>query len=219
MIRIYPSLIGGDILALRDQIRLLDSHCAGYHLDLMDGHFVPNITWGPAYINAIAKATTKQLWVHMMVTDPAFWFDRLELPLESMVDFHIETAIDHYVLMRMIQHAGMQAGIAISPGTSLQLLDPLLSLVDYVLIMSVQPGFSGQQFIAESIERIQELAAIKSTKHYDFSIAVDGGITMFNINQTIEAGAAYIAIASGLFANHKPVETLQHIMKNIKKSM
>lgn len=209
MIQIFPSLISGDILGLRDQIKQLDPFCAGYHLDIMDGHFVPNITWGPIFINAIAQVTTNQLWIHMMVTDPALWLERLQLPAKSMIDFHIETDADHQKLIASIKQKKMKAGIAISPKTPLSDLNLVLSSVDYILVMSVNPGFSGQQFIPDTLERMQQLMHLKKENGYGYTLAADGGVNATNIRQLIDAGATQIAMASGIFAAEDPVEELQ----------
>jgi ribulose-phosphate 3-epimerase len=217
MIQIFPSLIGGNLLALADQIRTLDPHCAGYHLDMMDGHFVPNITWGPAFINAIAQKTSKQIWLHMMVTDPGQWLPRFSLAHSSMVDFHIETKVDHQAIIKAIRDKGWSPGIVLNPETDLNLLLPLLDTVEYVVVMSVHPGFSGQKFIPESIKTIHKLAEIRTRSGYSFKIGVDGGINAENINAVVDAGADYVAVASALFDQPDPVVALQELQNHVKK--
>jgi ribulose-phosphate 3-epimerase len=212
MIQIFPSLIGGDILALRDQIAVLDPYCAGYHLDLMDGHFVPNITWGPAFINAIAQTTTKRIWVHIMATDPLHWAEHLKLPEQSMVDFHIEVSRNPIDLLQTIKKYGWRAGVAISPYTTLTALTPyLLECADYITVMSVDPGFSGQAFMPASIQRVRELVALRAQKKYQYAIAIDGGINTSNIVEVTDAGVQYIAMASALFAEGDPVKILKKL--------
>lgn len=217
MIQIFPSLIGGNLLALGDQITLLDPHCAGYHLDMMDGHFVPNITWGPAFINAIAQKTSKQLWIHMMVTDPDHWLSRFTIPPHSMVDFHVETNVDHQLIIKTISNKGWNPGIVLNPETKLGLLLPLLEQVDYIVVMSVHPGFSGQQCIPESVQKIRKLAEIRAQHGYSFKIGVDGGINAKVINAVVDAGADYIAVASAIFDQPNPAIALQELRNCVKK--
>jgi ribulose-phosphate 3-epimerase len=217
MIQIFPSLIGGNLLALADQIKTLDPHCAGYHLDMMDGHFVPNITWGPAFINAIAEKTSKQIWVHMMVTDPGHWLPRFNLPPHSMVDFHSETDVDHQAVIKVIRDKGWNPGIVLNPETTIDLLLPLLDKVDYVVVMSVHPGFSGQQFIAESLKTIHELAEIRARFGYSFKIGIDGGINAENISGVVNTGADYVAVASAIFDQPDPVVALQELQDCVNK--
>jgi ribulose-phosphate 3-epimerase len=218
VVYIFPSLIGGDLLALRDQISRLDRYCSGYHLDLMDGHFVPNITLGPSMINAIAAVTRKKVWVHMMVTDPGYWLAQFHLPKGSMVDFHWEVPMDHAALIKKIRDKGWSPGIALSPETPIADLLPLLKSVDHVLVMSVKPGFSGQLFIPESIKKIQNCALLRSSGGYTFKIAIDGGITKQVIHDIVSAGADYIAVASAIFAHKNPEEALKELMDLAQKN-
>lgn len=211
MIKLYPSLISGDILNLQEQITLLDPHCDGYHLDLMDGHFVPNITWGPAFINAIATATTKTCWVHLMATNPEQWINHFTLPAGSMVDFHIETSIDHKALLTSIKAKGWRSGIAVSPQTDIEAVFHLIDNIDYILIMSVEPGFSGQAFIPEVIEKINALATYREKYGLRFEIAIDGGINKQNIGEVVKAGVDHIAAAAAIFAENDPVVALQNL--------
>lgn len=209
MVKLYPSLISADLLDLRSQITLLDPYCDGYHLDVMDGHFVPNITWGPAFINTIAATTTKQCWVHLMTTNPQMWIDRFVLSPGSMVDFHIETDVDHQAILDHIRFKGWRCGITLSPNTSITTILPLLRHVDYVLVMSVQPGFSGQTFIPSSLETITALADYRAQQALKFDIAIDGGINELTIQQAVKAGATHIAAAAAIFSQHNPVTALE----------
>ncbi len=147
MARIFPSLISGNLLNLQSDITLLDPLCDGYHLDVMDCHFVPNLTWGPQFINAIASVTKQTLWVHLMTTNPACVIEQLDIPQKSMVEIHIELEYKIEAILTIIKKRGWLPGLAISPETPLEKLYPFLPLCHYVTIMSVTPGFSGQQFI------------------------------------------------------------------------
>jgi len=211
MATLFPSLISADLLNLQHQLAVLDPYCDGYHLDLMDGHFVPNITWGPDFINAIAQATQKQLWVHLMATNPRQWIDRFTLPAKSMVDFHVEVDIDHQALLEHIRHKQWHAGITLKPNTPLEALTPLIPYVDYVLIMSVEPGFSGQSYNPASADKIKKLYAYRQEHNLTFKIAVDGGINAQNIQHVVQAGADYVALATAIFGAQDPVAAMQQL--------
>jgi ribulose-phosphate 3-epimerase len=219
MMQIFPSLISSDILALRDQITLLDHHCVGYHLDVMDGHFVPNISWGPSFINAISQVTTKQLWIHLMVTNPWCVLLQFSIPPGSIVDFHAELPLDHMQLIATLKKQQLCPGVALCPNTPLEVLMPLLETIEQVTVMSVEPGFSGQQFIPTSIKKIAKLAQIRKDHNFKYKIAVDGGINCSNIIDVAQAGAQYVAIANGIFSDSNPVTALQELNTLLQRGM
>ena len=146
MVRIYPSLMAADPLHLENEIELLEPYCAGFHLDVMDNHFVPNITWGANTVNAIAKRG-KPVWVHLMVEKPDLFYDTLFLPVDSTVSFHIESDVDVFEFVKIIREKKQQVSIAISPKTPISRILPFLVNLDQDLLMSVEPGFSGQHLL------------------------------------------------------------------------
>ena len=213
---IYPSLISSDVLNLEKTIHIMDPHCVGYHLDVMDGHFVPNITWGPAFINAIRAKTKRLLHVHLMVTTPLDWLAALKLEPTDFVIIHLESFSSLQACKEALIHIRSyeyQVGLAINPSTKIQDLAPLVDLVDTVLLMSVKPGFSGQQFIPESIFRLQELIKMRAQKIATFTIGVDGGINEFTLPLLAPYAIDYIAIASALFS----APDLLHALKNLSE--
>jgi ribulose-phosphate 3-epimerase len=206
---VYPSLMGADQLNLKEVISTLEPYCTGFHLDIMDGHLVPNIVGGPTWVNTISAITKKKIWVHLMVTDPAYWIPLLKLPPASMIDFQYETPIDHQSIVHIIHKNSHKAGISIGPETPIDTVIPLFSLCDYVSIMGVKPGFSGQTFIPNTITKIKKIQEYRKKQALSFFIACDGGITASITPQLHQAGVTHIAIASTLFTAPDQISLLQ----------
>jgi len=211
MAYIFPSLIAGDLLNLQKEIEALDPYVDGYHLDIMDNHFVPNLTWGPMFINAIAKSTYRTLWVHLMVDNPMGWANLLFLPPGSIYTFHIEAEKEIPKLIKQIKEKKWLVSIAINPQTSVEEMFPLLNILDQVLIMSVEPGFSGQDFLPKMVEKVERLAAYRDTSGSSFHIGIDGGVDKANINMLTQKGVNDFAIANGIFKASNPVIRLQEL--------
>lgn len=212
--KIYPSLISADLLNLASVLNMLDPHCDGYHLDVMDNHFVPNLTWGPDFINRIRQTTSKQLDIHLMVDNPHTWLSRLKLNANDMITFHIEAlqkseAIEH--LVSSIHTEKLHAGIALNPATPVEKVYPHLMDLDHVLLMSVNPGFSGQTFIPDVISKIKPLVTQRSISQKHFSIGMDGGIGSTNIATLAEHGVDYACAASAIFAASNPIQALSNL--------
>lgn len=213
MIRIYPSLISANLLRMEDEIKKLEPYCDGFHLDIMDNHFVPNLTFGADMVNAISNVTNKQLWVHLMVDDPENWCDTLQLPSQTIFSFHFESTKDIGGIIKRIKENNWQPSIAIKPKTAVSELFPMLHMIDQVLIMSVEPGFSGQRFLPASVDTLKALVAHRNEKKLPFVIGMDGGISAENIQLLAQEGAQDFAIASALFDQSDPVAALQQLKK------
>lgn len=212
MANLYPSLISADLLNLQRDISLLEPYCAGFHCDVMDFNFVPNLTLGPAVVNAIATATTKKIWVHLMIKDPDKMIERLMLPPESIVSFHIETEINIPDTIKHIQEKNWVPSLAINPKTPIaESYKFLEQRLPHILLMSVSPGFSGQKFIPETIAKINELVAYKNREKLEFNIGMDGGINASNIALLANHGVDDLAIASGIFGASDPVAQIQEL--------
>lgn len=210
---IYPSLISSNVLNLQSTINQLDSYCDGYHLDIMDDHFVPNLTWGPAFINAISESTHLPLQVHLMVDNPAAWVDRLKLCINDCFVFHAE-AVEHndaLLLINRVKLKKVKVGIALNPTTSIRMIEHLLPQLDHVLVMSVEPGFSGQKFIPSILNKVDELFHIRSTRNFSFKIGVDGGVTHDNIALLAQHHVDVVGVASAIFFKPNPLEALQDL--------
>lgn len=199
MARLFPSLMAADLLNLASIITALDPYCDGFHIDIMDDHFVPNITFGADMTNAIAKQAQKPCWVHLMINKPADFIEKLTLKQSSIITFHQEGCSNPEAIITLIRGRQCKAGIALKPATPVSAIAHILSLIDQVLIMSVEPGFSGQGYMASVETKIKELVNLKKNKNLSFSIAIDGGINTHNILMLKERGVDDFAIASALF--------------------
>ncbi|HEX4069094.1 MAG TPA: ribulose-phosphate 3-epimerase [Candidatus Babeliales bacterium] len=195
---IYPSLMAADPKNLHDEIDLLEPYCAGFHLDVMDNKFVPNSALSIETVNDVAQRG-KPVWVHLMVENPDEFYTKLLLPDDSIVSFHIESEIDVARFVKIIREKKQRPSIAIRPKTPLDKIFQFCDIVDQVLVMSVEPGFSGQHFLPNSISRLEELVAYRKKSDVFFSIGIDGGINKDNIKMVAEKGVDDCAIASGIF--------------------
>lgn len=174
---ISPSILACDFLNLEDEIkRLNDTNAQWLHLDVMDGHFVPNLTFGYDLISRIHSLTTKVLDTHLMISNPLNYIEKYADAGSDYITFHIEIEEDINQVIDKIKACGKKAGLAIKPNTDIELILPYLEKIDLVLVMSVEPGFGGQQFISSTPERINLLSQIREEKGYNYVINVDGGI-------------------------------------------
>lgn len=196
-IKIAPSILSADFSCLDKQIRKVEKAGADMlHIDIMDGHFVPNITIGPVVVKYIRKVTKLPLDVHLMIEEPQKFIEDFVKAGSDMITVHIETinAKRYPLYAKRLKSKGIKAGISLNPATSLSKIEPLLDTVDFVLIMSVNPGFSGQEFIPSVLPKIRELRSV-----FAGDIAVDGGINDKVAKSVIKAGANILAAGSYIF--------------------
>lgn len=195
-IRIAPSLLACDLLNMRDEIMLLEQAGADMlHVDVMDGHYVPNLSFSPSVVKSIHKTTALPLDVHLMVQNPSQvvpWFIDAGA---SWISFHSDIEPHSYRLLSSIQQAGIKAGIALNPGCSWQVIEPLIPVLDFVLVMSVNPGFGGQKFIPEVLSKIQPLKQLNP----NLLIEIDGGVGDQNAKHICESGADILVAGSSIF--------------------
>lgn len=207
--KIFPSLISANLLNLQATIDMIDPYVDGYHLDIMDAHFVPNLTWGPAFINALRVVTAKPFQVHLMVDNPLAWIDLLDKKEGDSFVFHAE-AVTLTVIHRVLdaaKKAGWRIGLALNPATQVEMLGQHLGMLDEVLIMSVNPGFSGQSFIDTTHKCGQITSLCEKIKVPKPLICMDGGINHANIKPLIEAGVDIVGAASAIF-NGDPLKNI-----------
>ena len=198
--KIAPSLLSADFANLEKEVREIEKSGADLlHLDMMDGHFVPNLTFGVPIINAIRKHTKLPFDIHMMVFNPEKYLDELEKVGVQMISFHQEASIHQDCIIQEIKERKIKAGIAINPATSINNIEPILPILDYVLIMSVNPGFGGQKFIYYTLEKVKKLKKIIQNNGYNTLIEVDGGIKAENIQLLKDAGADICVAGSAVF--------------------
>jgi len=213
MAAIYPSLICADILNLQKEIKLLEPYCEGYHIDIMDNHFVPNLTWGSMFVNEIDKITAKPLWVHLMVDDPENWIEILSLNANSILSFHFESTQKIKTISDRIKKKNWIPSIAINPKTPVEKIFPFLDIIHHVLIMSVEPGFSGQSFIKEVVDKVDTLVSYVQMSGLKCTVAMDGGISQDNIAMLAKKGVHDFGVGSGIFSQPDKVEALKKLYK------
>ena len=210
MTRIAPSILSADFLHLEKDVEMVNQHADLFHLDIMDGTFVPNISYGFPVVEAIARKARKPLDVHLMIVHPEKYVERFAKAGASLISFHYEAAQENTAaVIECIQGQGVQAGVAINPDCPVQAIFPYLYQVDFVLIMSVFAGFGGQKFIPESLHRIrtvrEELCRIGRP---DVPIEVDGGIGPANAADIIGAGAQILVAGSSVFKAEDPAAAI-----------
>jgi ribulose-phosphate 3-epimerase len=197
-IRIAPSLLSADFSRLADEVADVERAGADLlHLDIMDGHFVPNLTFGPAVVRAIASRSKIALDAHLMVTNPDALIDDLLAASVARIAVHVEVCDHLQRTLENIRTGGAAAGVAINPASALSLLEDALPWTDFVLVMSVNPGFGGQAFIPETLEKINRLREMAGGGRLD--IAVDGGVCLENVESLANAGATTLVAGSAIF--------------------
>lgn len=209
MIKIAPSILSADFSRLGEEIELLDKSGADIiHIDVMDGHFVPNLTFGMPVVKAIRKYTKLPFDVHLMIENPAMYVKDFIDAGADIITVHYES--DRHIdrTINLIKENGCKAGIVINPGTAVEAIKHLIPIVDMILIMSVNPGFGGQKFIEYSVEKIKEVRTIADEVNKDLMIEVDGGITTDNIKKVVAAGADVIVAGSAVFNGGKVKENI-----------
>ena len=202
---IAPSLLAADFLHLQDECNMLNASQADwFHLDIMDGRFVPNISYGPMLVEFFRKATSKVCDVHLMIEEPGRYAELFAKSGADILTVHLEACPHLHRNVQQIKSLGMQAGIAINPHTPVNFLTDILGDIDMVLIMSVNPGFGGQSFIPHTLQKIKQLKTMITEKGLQVKIEVDGGITEANAQQVINAGADVLVAGSTIFKSADP---------------
>ena len=210
-----PSILAGDWWNIGDQIEATIRGGADIiHFDVMDGHFVPNITVGPEILACIKKRVSLPIDAHLMIENPDRYIPEFVKAGASWVSVHVENVVHIHRTISLIKDLGAKAGVVINPGTSLSLLEEIIHYADYILLMSVNPGFSGQSFIERSLERLRALRDMRDRIDPSCLIEIDGGIKEDNILQIVEAGADVMVVGSGIFA-HEDVEAQTRKLKDL----
>ncbi|MEW6408935.1 MAG: ribulose-phosphate 3-epimerase [Nitrospirota bacterium] len=212
MVRIAPSILSADFRHLADEVkRVEDAGADMIHIDVMDGHFVPNITIGPVVVKAVRETTSLPLDVHLMIISPQHYIKAFSDAGADIITVHVEACIHLHRVVQSIRDIGLKAGVSLNPSTPLSSLEHILRDVDMVLLMSVNPGFGGQEFIPNTFEKIIALRRLIEGMGVD--IEVDGGIKVDNAAEVSSAGADILVIGSGIFTNRDYRKTIRDIKK------
>src|SRR4029453_13852304 len=207
MIEIAPSILSADFARLGEEIKSAERGGAGLiHVDIMDGHFLPKITIGPLIVKAARRATDLPLDCHLMITDPDLYIDDFARAGASMISVHVEAVVHLHRTLTAIRELGCRPGVVLNPATPLGAIEEALPFVDYVLIMSVNPGFGGQSFIETSLDKISRLRGMIDSRGLNAHIEVDGGIGLCKVANVVRRGAEWIVAGSAVFGSGNPEE-------------
>ncbi len=208
MIKIAPSLLAADFAELKKEIAKI-SQADMLHLDVMDGHFVPNLTFGPKIVSALRSHSDLIFDTHLMIKNPEQYLEDFAAAGSDIITFHVEATNHSHRLVQRIKGLGLKAGISINPATSLESLQYLLPELDLILLMSVNPGFGGQKFIPVMLDKIKQLREIINTADKQIDLAVDGGLKTANLTSVVEAGANVLVAGSAIFGSENPEKTIR----------
>lgn len=212
MIKVLPSLLASDYRKIGvavDNIKLWNAY--GVHFDVMDGHFVPNITFGPDMCKYVCASTDLPVDVHLMVTSPMDWIKPFAEAGASYISFHAEAEPHVHRALQFIRLLGVKAGIALNPSTGLDICRYAFPYCDFVLLMSVNPGFGGQSFIPETVQKIKDLVSLREELGCSFDIEIDGGVNTVTSKMCRDAGANMLVAGSAVFNSKEPAETVRII--------
>ena len=219
MVQIVPSILSADFARLGEEIlRVERAGATMLHVDIMDGHFVPNLTVGPPVVASIRKITRMTLDVHLMISDPDKYAPIFIEAGADQVSVHQEACLHLDATLRAIRARGKRAGVVINPATPVALLEDVLGLVDYVLVMSVNPGFGGQQFIPQSLDKVRALDRRRKELGLNYAIEIDGGVNLDNVAEIVRAGCDWLVSGASIFHSEDPGATLAQMRAIVREA-
>jgi ribulose-phosphate 3-epimerase len=214
LIELAPSILSADFARLAEQVQpVLDAGATVLHVDVMDGHFVPNITIGPPVVAALRKHVQAPFDVHLMIENPDDYIPAFVDAGANWISVHQEACVHLDRVVQHIRSRGALAGVVINPATPVETLTDILDAVDYVLVMSVNPGFGGQKFIPRSLGKIRHLAELRARRGLSFRIEVDGGIALDTIGEVVQAGAEILVAGNAVFGHGDAGQNVQQLLR------
>lgn len=214
MVELAPSILSADFAHLADAVHaVVEGGATVLHVDVMDGHFVPNITIGPPVVASLRKVTNLPFDVHLMIENPDQYIPAFVDAGADWISVHQEACVHLHRTLELIRHHNVNAGVVINPATPVQMLENVLDMVDHVLVMSVNPGFGGQKFIPVALEKTKQLVAMRAARRVDFRIEMDGGIAPDTVTQAVRAGVEILVAGNAVFGHGNPKENAQALLK------
>ncbi len=214
MIELAPSILSADFAHLAEQAQLaVDAGATVLHVDVMDGHFVPNITIGPPVVKSLRKAVKVPLDCHLMIENADEYIPAFADAGADWISVHQEACVHLHRTLELIRHHGVKPGVVINPATPVHVLGEVLGMVDFVLVMSVNPGFGGQKFIPRSLDKIRKLVTMRNANGYDFRIEVDGGVAHDTIADVVRAGAELLVAGNAVFGKGDIRQNVRELLK------
>jgi ribulose-phosphate 3-epimerase len=214
LVELAPSILSADFAHLADNVQAVaDGGATLLHVDVMDGHFVPNISIGPPVVASLRKVTRLPLDVHLMIENPDQYIPAFVDAGADWISVHQEACVHLHRTLELIHSHGLNVGVVINPATPVETLEEVLGMVDYVLVMSVNPGFGGQKFIPVALDKVGKLVAMRSARRADFRIEIDGGISTDTITGAVRAGVEILVAGNSVFGQGNPRENTQRLLK------
>jgi ribulose-phosphate 3-epimerase len=219
MVEILPSILSADFARLGEEIAAVERGGARMlHFDVMDGHFVPNLTVGPPVLESIRKVTKLTIDAHLMITDPDKFAPAFIQAGADQVSVHQEACPHLDRTLRMIRSEGARAGVVLNPSTPVHVLEHAIEAADFVLLMSVNPGFGGQRFIPYSLEKVRALRSLLEARGLQIPIEIDGGITLENVGEAVRAGVSWVVVGSQIFHTVNPEHTFREFQRAAREA-
>lgn len=214
MIELAPSILSADFAHLADHVHAVaEGGATVLHVDVMDGHFVPNLTIGPPVVASLRKVTQLPLDVHLMIENPDLFIPAFVDAGADWISVHQEACIHLHRTLELIRSHNVNAGVVINPATPVEMLENILDMVDHVLVMSVNPGFGGQKFIPMVLHKVRRLVAMRAERRANFRIEIDGGIGIDTVGEAVRAGVEILVAGNAVFGQGSPKENAQRLLK------